>query len=53
MMGWSLVFLIIALIAGAIGFGGIASGSVGLAQILFILFLSLFIITALVRLLRP
>lgn len=53
MLGWSLTFLIIALIAGAFGFGGVAGASVGIAQILFILFLSLFVVTALVRLLRP
>jgi uncharacterized membrane protein YtjA (UPF0391 family) len=42
MLYWALVFLVVALVAGALGFGGIASASSGLAQILFFLFLVLF-----------
>lgn len=45
MLGWSLTFLLIALIAGAMGFGGIAGASVGIAQLLFVLFLALFVVT--------
>lgn len=43
MLSWALTFLIIALIAAAFGFGGIASASAGIAQILFFVFLLLFI----------
>ena len=34
MLGWALTFLVIALIAAALGFGGIAGASAGIAQIL-------------------
>jgi len=42
MLYWALVFLVVALVAGALGFGGIASASAGIAQILFFIFLVLF-----------
>ena len=41
MLGWALTFLVIALIAAALGFGGIAGASAGIAQILFYIFLVL------------
>ncbi|MEQ9811356.1 MAG: DUF1328 domain-containing protein [Azospirillaceae bacterium] len=44
MLWWALVFLIVAVIAGAFGFGGIASASAGIAQILFFIFLAIFVI---------
>ena len=43
MLGWAIVFLVISLIAGALGFGGIAGAAMGLAKILFFLFLVLFV----------
>jgi uncharacterized membrane protein YtjA (UPF0391 family) len=43
MLYWSLVFLVIALLAGLFGFGGIASAFVGIAQILFAVFIVLFL----------
>lgn len=43
MLRWALVFLIIALIAGALGFTGVAGAAMGLAKILFFLFLVLFV----------
>ncbi len=52
MLGWSLTFLIVALIAGALGFGGIAGASVGIAQMLFVLFLGLFVVTLIARMVR-
>jgi uncharacterized membrane protein YtjA (UPF0391 family) len=42
MLYWALVFLIVALIAAVFGFGGVASVSVGAAQILFFIFIVLF-----------
>lgn len=42
MLGWAVVFFVVALIAGALGFGGIASASAGIAQVLFVIFLILF-----------
>jgi uncharacterized membrane protein YtjA (UPF0391 family) len=52
MLGWALVFLVVALIAGLFGFTGIAVASAGIAQILFYIFVALFIISGLVYLLR-
>lgn len=45
MLYYAIVFLIIALIAGALGFGGIAGASVGIAKILFMIFIILFVAT--------
>ena len=39
MLGWAVAFLIIALIAAVLGFGGIAAASAGIAKLLFVLFL--------------
>ncbi len=44
MINWAITFLVIALIAAALGFGGIAGTAVGLAKILFFVFIVLFII---------
>ncbi|MEL6644827.1 MAG: DUF1328 domain-containing protein [Pseudomonadota bacterium] len=52
MLGWALTFLVVALIAAVFGFGGIASASAGIAQILFFIFLILFAVTIVVRGLR-
>ncbi|MEN5427347.1 DUF1328 domain-containing protein [Stenotrophomonas pennii] len=35
MIKWAIIFAIIGLIAGALGFGGIAGASVGIAKFLF------------------
>ena len=43
MLYWALIFLVVALIAAVFGFGGIASASAGIAQILFFIFLLLFV----------
>jgi uncharacterized membrane protein YtjA (UPF0391 family) len=45
MLGWIITFLVIALIAAALGFGGIAGTAVGLAKIVFYIFLVLFVIS--------
>jgi uncharacterized membrane protein YtjA (UPF0391 family) len=52
MLSWVFTFLIIALIAGALGFTGIAGTSIGIAQTLFYIFLVLFIVSLLVHLVR-
>ena len=49
MLSWAVTFLIIALIAAAFGFGGIASASAGIAQILFFIFLVLFVVAMIAR----
>jgi uncharacterized membrane protein YtjA (UPF0391 family) len=43
MLGWTLMFLVIALVAGVLGFTSIAGTAAGIAQILFIVFLVLFL----------
>jgi uncharacterized membrane protein YtjA (UPF0391 family) len=45
MLHYAVIFLIIALIAGVLGFGGIAGASVGIAKILFTIFIILFVAT--------
>jgi uncharacterized membrane protein YtjA (UPF0391 family) len=45
MLSWSITFLIIALIAAALGFGGIAGTAVGIAKILFFVFIVLFLLS--------
>lgn len=47
MLSWAATFLIIALIAGALGFGGVAGTATGIAQILFTLFIILFFVSLL------
>jgi uncharacterized membrane protein YtjA (UPF0391 family) len=48
MLGWAITFLVIALIAAALGFGGIAGSAVGIAKILFFVFLVLFVVSLIV-----
>lgn len=50
MLYWTVIFLIVALVAGALGFGGLASTSAGIARVLFGIFLVLFLVTAIMQL---
>lgn len=43
MLSWALTFFILAIIAGVLGFGGIADVSADIAKILFVVFIILFI----------
>jgi uncharacterized membrane protein YtjA (UPF0391 family) len=52
MLYWALVFLVVAIIAGALGFGGIAGTSAGIAQILFFIFLAFLVISLLAGLFK-
>ena len=52
MLNWALTFLVVALIAAAFGFGGIAGTSAGIAKILFFIFIALFVISLIARLLN-
>ena len=52
MLSYALTFLVIALIAALFGFGGIASASAGIAQILFFVFLALFVISLIANAVR-
>ncbi len=42
MLRWALIFLVIALIAGALGFTGVAGASIAIAKTLFFIFLVIF-----------
>jgi uncharacterized membrane protein YtjA (UPF0391 family) len=44
MLGWALVFLVLALVAGAFGFRGVAGTARGLAKVLFFVFLVMFVL---------
>ncbi|MAT73144.1 MAG: DUF1328 domain-containing protein [Planctomycetaceae bacterium] len=48
MLSWALTFLIIALIAAVLGFGGLAGAATGIAKILFFAFLVLFVVSLIV-----
>lgn len=43
MLNYTVVFLVIALVAGLFGFTGIAAGAVEIAKILFFIFIVLFV----------
>ena len=44
MLKWALVFLVIGLIAGLLGFTGIAGTSIAIAKTLFFIFLVIFLV---------
>jgi uncharacterized membrane protein YtjA (UPF0391 family) len=52
MLGWALTFLVVALVAAVLGFGGIAGLSIEIARIIFFVAIVLFLISAVVGLLR-
>ena len=52
MLGWALTFLIVALVAAVLGFGGIATFAVDIARIIFFVAIILFAISAVVALIR-
>jgi uncharacterized membrane protein YtjA (UPF0391 family) len=52
MIGWAATFLIIALIAAVLGFGGVAIISVEIAEVIFFLAIVLFLIAAIFGFLR-
>ncbi|MEL6585115.1 MAG: DUF1328 domain-containing protein [Pseudomonadota bacterium] len=52
MLGWAITFLVVALIAAALWFGGIAGASAGIAQILFFVFIVLFVVSLVFRAIR-
>jgi uncharacterized membrane protein YtjA (UPF0391 family) len=45
MLGWVLTFLVVALVAGVLGFGGIAGASIEIAKIIFFIAVVLFLIS--------
>ena len=49
MLHWSLMFLVLALIAAVLGFGGLAGAAIGIAKVLFFVFLVVWLIGLLTR----
>lgn len=49
MLNWALTFLIVAIIAAVLGFGGIAGQAAWIAQVLFGIFLILFVVSLIFR----
>jgi uncharacterized membrane protein YtjA (UPF0391 family) len=49
MLTYSLIFLIVALLAGVLGFGVIAGTAAMIAKVLFVVFLILFVVSLLRR----
>src|SRR5579864_513178 len=52
MLYYALVFLLIALVAGFLGFGGIAFAAAGIAKLLFYIFVVLFLVSIVMHLSR-
>jgi uncharacterized membrane protein YtjA (UPF0391 family) len=52
MLKWALMFLVVALIAAVLGFGGLATGAAGIAKLLFVLFLIVFVASLVMGLVR-
>ena len=52
MFSWALTFLVIALIAAVLGFGGIAGTAIEIAKIIFFVAILLFLISAIIGLAR-
>lgn len=52
MLYWAAVFFIIAIIAAVFGFGGVYAGAMGIAKVLFFIFLILFVLSLLVGVVR-
>jgi uncharacterized membrane protein YtjA (UPF0391 family) len=44
MLEWAIIFLVIALVAGALGFTGIARGAATIAKVIFFIFLAIFVV---------
>jgi uncharacterized membrane protein YtjA (UPF0391 family) len=52
MLSWVVTFLVVALIAGVLGFGGVAGVSIEIAKTIFFIAVILFVISAVVGLAR-
>ncbi len=50
MLRWALIFFIVAIVAGLLGFGGIAGDASAIARILFFVFLVVFLVSLIVGL---
>ncbi|MEO5712418.1 MAG: DUF1328 domain-containing protein [Luteolibacter sp.] len=52
MLGWSITFLLLAIVAGLLGFVVVAGAAASIAKVLFFVFLILLVVSALSRALK-
>lgn len=52
MLRWTIIFIIIAIVAAIFGWGGISEGAASIAKILFFIFIILFVLSLIGRLFR-
>jgi len=52
MLRWALIFLVVAIVAGILGFAGLMVAAAGIAKTLFYLFLILFLVSLIGGLVR-
>ena len=52
MLTWTLIFLVVSLIAGVLGFGGVSSTSAGIARVLFTVFLIALLVSVILGLMH-
>jgi uncharacterized membrane protein YtjA (UPF0391 family) len=52
MLGWALVFLLLAIVAGVLGFGILAGVAASIAKVLFLLFLAVLVLSFVIRAVR-
>lgn len=52
MLGWTIAFLVVAIIAALFGFTGIAAGAASIAKVLFFIFIVLFLLSLIMSLFR-
>jgi uncharacterized membrane protein YtjA (UPF0391 family) len=52
MLSWVVTFLVVALIAGILGFGGVAGASIEIAKAIFFIAVILFLVSAVIGLAR-
>lgn len=52
MLGWAIVFAVLALAAAYLGFGMLAGAAAGIAKILFVVFLVLLVVSFVARAIR-
>ncbi|MEQ1577967.1 MAG: DUF1328 domain-containing protein [Hyphomicrobium sp.] len=50
MLNWALTFLIVAIVAAVLGFGGIAGSAVEIAKIIFFIAIALFVVSTVISL---
>ena len=50
MLHWALMFLVVPIVAAILGFGGVAVAAAGIAKLIFVIFLVLFLVSLITHL---